>query len=244
MPARWWSGRSPLAIAQPQRRRRGVPPPGGRALGRRQLGQASIVTEQGTVTATRRLRRPVAAAGAAGLRATRSRRPTRSCFFVHRTLPDADLYFVNNRNDRDEDSGSDVPRERTRSRDLARRHRGSASRRRIALRAIARRCRCISIRGTRCSSCSGSQRPRRRERLPPRPIAAHRDIDGPWTVRFQARPRRARDDHAGHAAVLERQRRSGREVLLGHRGVTRKTVDAPADVVRTGRADCGLIWAT
>jgi hypothetical protein len=66
-------------------------------------------------------------------------------------------------------------------------------------------------------------------------------VDGPWTVSFQP-GRGAPAHHAGQAVVVERQPGCGREVLLRDRHL-HEDIDAPADWFKKGAA-CGSIWAT
>ncbi len=139
-----------------------------------------------------------------------------TALFVHRTLPDGDVYFVNNRQDRDEDleatfrvSGreaeiwhADSGTARTGAvSHCGRSHDGAAPSRSVGrgVRGVPQAC----LR-TVANDCRASG-------------AIHRDdcwaVDGA----LPGGSRRARHDHAGHAEVLERERRSGSEVLFGKR---------------------------
>ena len=164
-------------------------------------------------------RRPDAACTWRRTSSTRSRRPTRSCCSCTGRSPTATLYFVNNRNDRDEDvdatfrvTGKEaelwhadtglrepaiVPdRERTHDRAAAPRAVGCGIRRVPKARGHARR-------RARCRPSIET------------PLAT---VDGAWEVAVPAGPRRSGSRHAStRLGSWSDERRRRREVLLGHR---------------------------
>ena len=163
--------------------------------------------------------------------------------FVHRKLADGDLYFVDNRNDRDETVDATLPRDRQGAGTVACRDRQNRSRRLTQSRMAAPPCRCIWSRGARCSWSSAS-RPRQTSRtLPTRCDAqAVATVEGPWKVSFPPGRGAPASITLDKLIVVERQRGCGGEVLL-RSGTYTKTIQAPATGSKRARK-CGSIWAT
>jgi hypothetical protein len=132
---------------------------------------------KGKVYAGQTRQRAECAEGGAGLRLHKAESDTR-ILFVHRKLPGGDIYFLDNRNDRDETVDASF-RVTGKAPELWYAETGKSEPASYKIATDARLCRCILSPGARCLSCSARQRARHRSRCPP---ANETQAGGDWTA--------------------------------------------------------------
>ena len=118
--------------------------------------------------------------------------------FVHRKLPDGEIYWVNNRANRKENLDATF-RVTGKAAEIWHPETGKTEPASIRLQADTRRSRCGWSRPTRCSWSSARRPLRHRARVPARVETALATVDGPWDVSFQPDRGAPARDHASTA---------------------------------------------